>query len=229
MIANKKEFALGAGMMAGFLIVLILMFLPLYEGRNFLNYMDDLYNSISKGSADYTPQLAQQAREYEGKSISVSLDMADPRQAEETAPLFAQGGAAVDVSGSTVKVEGDLGRILANCLADSSALFENAGDKLREKYGIPERQVLYNWWSALKAVQKQLEKQEVFREAIFVGTVMKKGVECSYNYYKVEPKKISEKLGIVVFSLVFYVVYTVWYGFAILHLFQGVGLKLGHG
>jgi hypothetical protein len=228
MIANKKEFALGAGMMTGFIIVLILMFLPLYGGKNLLDYMDDLYNSISKGSASYIPQLGEQAREFEGKSISVSLGMADPKQAEETAPLFAQGGAAVDVSGSTVKVEGDLGRILANCLADSEALFENAGDKLREKYGVPERQVLYNWWSALKATQKQLEKQEIFREAVFVGTVMKKGVECSYNYYKIEPKKISEKLGIVVFSLVFYVVYTVWYGFAILHLFQGVGLKLGH-
>jgi len=58
---------------------------------------------------------------------------------------------------------------------------------------------------------------------------MKKGVECSYNYYGIDPQQISDRLGIVVFSLVFYVLYTVWYGFAILYLFQGLGLKLEHG
>lgn len=229
MIASKKEFNIGAGMMVGFAVVLILMFLPLYGGKNFLDYMDDLYNTISKGSADYLPKLREEARAFEGKPVSLSLNLADPRQAEETAPLFAKGGASVEVAGSVLKVEGDLGQILVNCLEDSDALFENGGDRLREKYGTEERRVLYNWWSALKAAEKQLKKKQAFKEANFVGTVMKKGVECSYNYYTIEPKKITEKLGIVIFSLVFYVVYTVWYGFAILYLFQGLGLKMGHG
>ena len=229
MIASKKEFTIGSLLMAGFAVVLILIFLPLYSGQNALNYMDDLYNSISKASANYLPELQTQAREFEGKPISLTLGLADPRQAEETAPLFAEGGAVVEVAGSALMVSGDLGQILARCLADAKDLYENAGDRLREKYGTPERRVIYNWWSALKAAEKQLKKQKAFREADFIGTVMKKGVECSYNYYTIEPRKITEKLGIVVLSLVFYVVYTIWYGFAVLYLFQGWGLKLEHG
>ena len=155
--------------------------------------MDDLYNSISKASANYLPQLQVKAREFEGRPVSVTLVLADPRQAEETAPLFAKGGAAVEVAGSNLKVEGDLGQILANCLTDAGDMFENAGDRIREKYGTPERRVLYNWWSALKEAEKQLNKQKKFQEANFIGTVMKKGVECSYNYYTTEPKKITEK------------------------------------
>ena len=56
----------------------------------------------------------------------------------------------------------------------------------------------------------------------------KKAVECSYNYYRVEPQGIGDRWGTVVFSLIFYVVYTLWYGFAILFMFEGWGLKLGH-
>ena len=228
MIASKREFTIGAVLMAGFTAVLILIFLPLFGGKNGLDYMDDLYNSISKESANYLPQLQVRAREFEGRPVSVTLVLADPRQAEETAPLFAEGGATVEVTGSNLKVEGDLGRILANCLTDAVDMFENAGDSIREKYKTPERRVVYNWWFALKAAEKQLNKQKKFQEANFIGTVNKKGVECSYNYYTIEPKKITEKLGTVVFSLAFYVVYTVWYGFAIMYLFQGLGLNLEH-
>jgi hypothetical protein len=32
----------------------------------------------------------------------------------------------------------------------------------------------------------------------------------------------------VILSLLFYVVYTLWYGVGVLYLFEGLGLKLGH-
>ncbi len=35
-------------------------------------------------------------------------------------------------------------------------------------------------------------------------------------------------LGIVIFSLIFYVVYTLWYGFAIMFMFEGWGMRLEH-
>ena len=43
------------------------------------------------------------------------------------------------------------------------------------------------------------------------------------------PEQIKDKVGIVIFSLAFYVIYTMWYGFAILFVFEGWGLKIsGH-
>ena len=61
-----------------------------------------------------------------------------------------------------------------------------------------------------------------------VALVVKKAVELGYNYYKVEPQKIGNKIGIVIFSLVFYVIYTLWYGFAIMFMFEGWGMRLEH-
>ena len=94
------------------------------------------------------------------------------------------------------------------------------------KYGYNERQVLYNWWKACKEMDKDLKRQKRFEEATVVTLLKKKAVETSYNYYKIEPQKITDRIGVVIFSLVFYVIYTMWYGFAIMYMFEGWGLQL---
>jgi predicted amidophosphoribosyltransferase len=142
--------------------------------------------------------------------------------------LFEHSGEAVQVSPDQISVTGDLGRMLANCLADADSMYANSGDKVAGKYGYEEKRALYNWWQALKGMEKDLKHQKKFKEAKAVALVKKKAVETAYNYYTIEPQKISDKLGIVIFSLVFYVIYTLWYGFAILFLFEGWGLKLEH-
>jgi hypothetical protein len=228
MIAKKKEFYGGFGMLIGFFVVLVIVFSPVFKGQNGLDYLDSLYNSISKGSAHYIPKVKKDTDKFSGNSISVTLDMKDEAQAKQTAPLFMKGGALVNVSGAELKVSGDLGKILENCLADSEHMYVNDGEKIKGKYGYDERQVLYNWYVALKAMDKDLKAQKKFKEAKVVTQVIKKAVECSYNYYTIEPQKISDRYGIVIFSLIFYVVYTLWYGFAIMFMFEGWGMKLGH-
>jgi hypothetical protein len=154
--------------------------------------------------------------------------MADEAQAQQTAALFMKGGALVNVSGTGLKVEGELGKILANCLEDSDSMYINDGQTISSKYGYNERQVMFNWWKALKSMDKGLTKQKEFEAAKVVSQVVNKAVECSYNYYKIEPQKISDRVGIVIFSLVFYVVYTLWYGFSVMYMFEGWGMKLEH-
>ena len=228
MIADRKAFTTGLVLMVGFGVVLGCMFLPLFNGKNTLNVLDDLYNSISKSSADYIPHLQELCGNYDGRQVSLTLSVANVDQAERIAPLLRQGGAVVAENGPQLRVTGDLGAMVRNCLADCAALFGNAGNELEKKYGQPGKVVVYDWWVALKAIEKQLTRQKMFPEAEFVGTVNKKGVECSYNYDGIEPQRISAKAGTVIFSLAFYVVYTVWYGFGFLYLFQGLGLRLEH-
>jgi len=228
MLHNKKEFYGGVGLMAAFLVVLVIMFMPVFNGHNGLNYMDNLYNSISKGSAYYIPDLKTKAAKYYGNVITASVEMKDEKQAGETAFLFRKSGAMADVDKKVIKVSGDLGSILTNCLEDSDEMFHNRGDGVKAKYGMDERLSLYNWWMALKALNKDLNKQKKFAETKFIGDINKRAVECAYNYYGVDPQNIGDKWGIVVFSLAFYVVYTMWYGYSILFMFEGWGLKLEH-
>jgi len=228
MIENKKEFYGGFGLLIGFAVILGIIFLPIFKGQNGLQYLDNLYNSISKGSAYYIQTVKKETDTFSGKSIQVVIEMADEARAQQTASLFMKGGALVNVSGTGLKVEGDLSKILSNCLADADSMYINDGQTISSKYGYNERQVLFNWWKALKSMNKGLTKQKEFEAAKVVSQVVKKAVECSYNYYKIEPQKISDRVGIVIFSLVFYVVYTLCYGFSVMYMFEGWGMKLEH-
>ena len=228
MIVNKKKFYGGAAMMVAFIVILIIMFMPIFKGQNALNYLDALFNSISKGSAYYIPKVLKESEKFKGNSVSVTLPMANKNQAVQTAALFEAGGAEAIVKEANLKVTGDLGRILANSLADADAMYRNDEGKVSGKYGYDEKRVLFNWWKAFGGMDKDLKKQKKFNEAKVVSLVVKKAVESSYNYYKIEPQRISDCWGIVLFALVFYVFYTLWYGFAIMFMFEGWGLALGH-
>jgi hypothetical protein len=228
MIAKVKQFYTGFGLMIGFMIVLVFFFLPFYEGKNALDYLDNLYNSISKGSAYYIPKVKEETARFNGNVVNMTLATSSPKQAEQTALLFKAGGADAMVKEAQLQVAGDLGKILENALADADIMYRNEGNKVVEKYGYDERQVLFNWWKAMQEMDKDLGKQKKFKEGKAASLVQKKAIEASYNYYKIEAQQIGERLGTVLFSLVFYVIYTLWYGFSILFMFEGWGLKLGH-
>ncbi len=228
MIAHKKEFFGGVVMMAGFIVVLIIVFMPIFAGQNGLDYLDNLYNTISKGSAYYIPKVKKEADAFTGTSVGVTLVMAEEERATQTVPLFMKGGALVNVSGKELKVSGDLGNILDNCLADADLMYNNEGEKLSAKYGYEAKRIFLNWWVALNHMEADLKHQKKFKEAKVVALVIKKAVELGYNYYKIDSQKIGDKIGIVVFSLVFYVIYTLWYGFSIMFMFEGWGMRLEH-
>jgi hypothetical protein len=228
MIARQKQFATGSVLLIAFLVVLFIFFSPVFKGQNGLDYLDSLYNSISKGSAYFIPKLKEEAKAFNGTSVELSLALANPHQAQQTSQLFMKAGAMVNVADARLKVAGDLGKMMENCLADADAMYQNDGKAVADKYGFSERQALYNWWQAFKGVEKDLNDQNKFKEAKAVATISKKGIEMSYNYYKVEPQSIMDRLGVVIFSLVFYVIYTLWYGFAILFMFEGWGMQLEH-
>ncbi|MBF0468872.1 MAG: hypothetical protein HQK61_08310 [Desulfamplus sp.] len=231
MVAHKSIFIKGAILMAGFLIVLFLMFMPMFDGHHSINMMDNLYNSISKGSAYYIPGLVKDSEKY-NKEITLDIKLKSKEMAEEAALLLTTAGINVEQNEDSLSITGNLDKILQASLADSEMMFANDGKKIKEKYGYDEaydeKRVLFNWWNTLKNTNKALTKQEHFDEAKFVGNVMTRAVECSYNYYKVQAEHIKDKVGIVIFSLVFYVIYTVWFGFAIMYLFEGWGMKLSH-
>jgi hypothetical protein len=228
MIINKKEFFGGTALMAAFIVVLVIMFMPVFDGKNGLDYLDSLYNSISKGSAYYIPKVKEATDEFAGQAVSVTLHFEDADRARQTAPLFMQAGAMVNAAGKELRVSGDLSKIMAAALADADAMYHNQEEALLAKYGYDGKRALLNWWVALTYMEKGLEKQKMFKEAKVVSNANKRAIECSYNYYGIEAQSIGDKVGIVIFSLVFYVVYTMWYGFAILFMFEGWGLNLGH-
>ena len=76
MIANPKLFFRGVALMAAFVIVLVAMFLPIFDGYNTLEYMDSLFNSVSKGSAYYVADLKAEAEGQRSNAVAMTLAVA---------------------------------------------------------------------------------------------------------------------------------------------------------
>ncbi len=229
MIANRKEFYSGMGMMAIFLIVLGLFFTPIYNGHNGLSYLDNLYNSISKGSANYLEIVNKTAISHFGQTVEVSLSANNTDQAKSMFALLHKAEISATISGEkTLTAKGDLGMILQAAAQDATDMYHNQGQIVSERRDMEERNVLYTWWNLLASLEKQLKKQKRFTEAKQVALIVSRGIEPAYNYYGVEAQSIMDRMAVVAFSLIFYVVYTLWYGFAILFMFEGSGFKLEH-
>jgi len=51
---KKKELGIGIFLLVTFAAVMVMIFMPILDGGNALNYLDNLYNSISKGTSSST-------------------------------------------------------------------------------------------------------------------------------------------------------------------------------
>lgn len=228
MIANKKEFGGGLVMMIGFWIVFAILLSPVFEGKNLLDYMDGLYNSISKKSAYYIPDMVQKAEKLKGSAFEMTIKVEDKAAAPRVAAMLTKAGAKVEQGEEGLKVSGDLGVVLEAAMADTELAYTNNGEAIQAKHGAEAKQVMFDWHNTLSAMEKQFTKQEKFEESTTLYKAKTKAVETAYNYYGIEAQSIKDKLLIVVLSLAGYVVYTMWFGFSILFLFEGWGLKLEH-
>jgi len=224
---NKKSLSIGAFLAASFMGVLVLIFSPIFgDGKNGLVYSDDLFNKLSKGSSYFIPAVAKNNEKFIGKSVSVSIKMEKPEQVEKAVKVLAAAGAQAEATGQEIKVSADLGLLMSNALKDSDDMYRNDGKSVADRYGFEEKEVMTVWWNIMKVLDKQLKKDGMIEEAKIVSDVMKKAVETSYNFYGIEAQKVTEKAVLMIALLVFYVAYTMWWGFAIFFLFDGIGLTM---
>lgn len=228
-----QQKTIGYLLLASFTAVLVAIFMPLFPGTqgqkvNGLDYLDNFFNQLSKSSAYYIPDQLKKAEKYKGQQFTTSLKMKSAEAATVTAKLFATNQITAAAEGDKVKVDGDFGAMITAMLKDADLMYKNDGKALKAKYGVDERQAVYSWYLALTAMEKDMTKAGNFEQAKFVKNCMSKAVEPAYNYYEVEAKPVKEEIFLLIASLVFYTVYTMWYGFGLLYLFEGYGIKLDH-
>jgi hypothetical protein len=227
LITNKGPFTVGLLLSISFLAVLVLMFAPIYgEGINGLDYADDLFNKLSKGSSYFIPKLKESNKKAQGKTFNVTLAIEKPKDLELVSKLFTAAGCKVEVQGTNLKIEGDLGKTVDTILRDSDFMFNNKGKEVKTLYGVDEQEVMKAWWLALSKTDKFLKKNLKIEEANLLNEVSKKGIEPAFNFYKIEPQKVADRAGLMIFLLAFYVFYTMWWGYAIFYLFEGFGLTM---
>ncbi len=224
---RNKHLGMGIFLALTFWGVLALIFSPVFgEGRNGLAFADNLFNKLSKGSSYFIPKIMKANEKFIGKPFSVSIKVEEPADAEKIVKLFDTAGARAVIQGKEISLEGDLGKVMEAVLKDADAMYQNDGAKVSGIYGMDGKEVLQNWWQALSKMSKVFAKEKKIEEAKHVSDVYKKTVETAFNYYGIEPQKVIEKAGLMTSLLAFYVVYTMWWGFAIFYIFEGIGLTM---
>jgi len=224
-VRNKRTFSIGVVMIVSFILCYVGMMSPNFgNGRNGLEFADDMFNSLSKGSAYFIKDAQKVADGQKGKNINLTVKASSPADAEKWGKLYSTAGAAVTVKESSVTINGDYGKILSAVVADSDFMYHNDSKSLENKYGYDGREATNNWNSSLKKIDAALKAKSQFQEEFDLVKVQQKALEPAYNYYGVEIKKVSENKLSLAFLLSFYLVYTVWYGFGLFYLFDGLGI-----
>jgi len=225
---NSRTFGIGVVLAISFFSVLALIFAPVFgDGKNGLTYADDLFNKLSKGSSYFIPKLQKGVQGYAGRAFEAQVTLDKPETAALAATLFSAAGASASVEGAKLSVSGDLGAVLAAVLRDADDMYRNDGAAVSARYGgAKEKAALKTWWTALAAIDKSFKKAGKVEEAKIVSDVNKKAVETAYNYFGVEAQQVADKALLMTGLLVFYVIYTMWWGFAIFYIFDGVGLTM---
>lgn len=234
-VHDKKHMTWGMLMTIIFAGILIFMFSNTFQGRapgekiNAFEASDNLFNSIAKGSTNYFPTLLEENEKFKDHSINLTLNLSNDAVAEKGGELLQSAGISAQTMDTKITVQGQLGQILEAGLLDAQSMFNNQEQQLSNAYGLEGRKVTYVWWHIFNALEKSLTKVGDFKAAKFVGRANKRGIEVGYNFYGIPSQSATDKAGILTFSLVFYVLYTLWWGFSIFFLFEGLGLRMSSG
>lgn len=231
LIRDKSLFNRGLMLMASFLVIFVSLFLPIWGGHgNGLDAADNMFNKLSKGSSYFIPGVQKQALEMNGKQVTVTAKVKDAALAAVAVANLTKAGATAEYKDGAVTFTGDLGAILAAALVDADDLFNDRGQAVIDRYALTEKgaekTIAKGWWVVLDASIKPMQKLKLIQEAKAVSLVNKRGLEPGYNFYGIRSEKVLDNVLPLVGLLVFYVIYTMWYGYAIFDMFAGIGLGM---
>ena len=241
LIRNGKAFTRGLLLMASFIVVFVLFFMPVFpaqEGRgektNGLVYADHLFNTLSKGSSNFFDPSLQDPKSVDvavegvkGINVDLEVPVKNVDLIEPAVKLLAEYGFEASASGAAVKMKGDVYVLFKGILADSLSTYNNKLDEVSGRHGgMDGHQVMKAYWALVDGMIKPMQRAGLVKEATVANTVKGKAVESSYNFYGITPLRVVDNIPLVAGFLIFYVVYTMWYGFAIFELFEGIGLTM---
>ena len=221
---NRKKLGLGLLGLAGFAVVFVLLVSPVFGDRNGLQWADSLFNRLSKESAYFVPKLRPQAAQFEGTPFGAEVAARSDHEAGQVAALFTAAGCRASIDGTKVRIDGDLGAAAKALMADAEDMHYGRLDRLRTRYGFDGKEAIYGWWVAFDAIFDDYVTHRQVAASDFAIAMRTKVCEPAYNFCGIEPLRCSQAALPLAALLLFYLVYTVWYGFSIMSLFEGAGI-----
>jgi hypothetical protein len=225
-IKSRRKFLKGTIGLVTFSVAFCLWVFPVTGNRTGVQFADDLFNQFSKNSAYHIPSALKMAQKFKGVAIDISFNPRWPGADRSLTKIIeAQGMSAYPVGDGRVRIKGDLGLLGIAAATDADLLFKGNEKTLEGKYGLPGKDVIYYWWTAFDDLVRRYVQLNRVSEADFTKFMTTRVLEPSYNFAGIIPRKVMEKAGMISFLLLTYLSYTLWYGFSILFLFEGLGIS----
>jgi hypothetical protein len=174
MVTQKTDTFLGLILIAEFIGILILLYLPIIENKTPITFLDDLYKSISKGAVYFIPALREKAKDFEKTNIDIFFVVMNDRQKEQFLQLLISSEINFEIIENQIHIRDNLFRIMQRILLDADEMSKNISEGIRNRYNTNEKEIIFNWWSLLNKIEFQLTKQKLIAAATFVSRVKEK-------------------------------------------------------
>jgi hypothetical protein len=225
-IQNKKKFWGGVSGLLLFSLILGFWLSPRGDHRSGLERVDQLFNQMAKNSTYFIPDAVKLSQKFEGTTVDFGIQSRWPGDDTRMAQILQANRLTAALLGDgRVRIKGDLGLMGKSASVDAELLFKARESDLRAKYGCSGKEAIYYWWVAFDGLTRRFIQENRSPEADFTRFMTTRVLEPAYNFAGIETKSIGENMGRVAFFLGFYLLYTLLYGFSILFLFEGLGIK----
>lgn len=232
-IRHRRSFLRGITLLLLFGVVFVILLSPIFHGddgnaQTGLEYADTVFNELSKGSSYFIPQVNSAIKPYMGSAVSFNIPLKEEKYVNLITLMLKKANAEVDYDSDSFIVKGNLGKILSQATEDADLLYHNRGDEVSHRYeGNKPLDVAKAWWRLLNFCINGLQKEQRYKEAKVIDLVVKKAIEPGNNFYSIKPIQASKHIVLITMLLSFYILYAIWYGFAIYDIFEGCGLVVG--
>ncbi len=139
LIHEKAPFIRGSLLLISFLVLFAVLLMPVMrdESGNHLTglqYADNVFNELSKGSSYFIPGVRESVKKVDGKQVQTTVTLKKADLAPLAVALLQKAGVDAVADGGKVSFKGDLGLILTSATDDADALYHNDADAVTKKY-----------------------------------------------------------------------------------------------
>jgi hypothetical protein len=225
LVRNPKKFWVGLVGLAVFFVVLGVWLSPISDGKTGIQLADQVFNEFAKNSANYLADAKSRLPAFGNTTVDFGITPKDAQEGERILSMMrANNLTAVATGDGRVRITGNLGQFASQAVADAELVYYNQASGLQEKYKLDGSQVVSAWWAVFNGLSRRYTQESKAVEADFTKVIATKVLEPAYNFRGIQPRNISDHAPLMVLFLGFYVIYTIWYGFSIMYLFEGLGI-----
>ena len=229
LVRQKKNFIRGVLMLGTFALLFVFLLFPvLHDEYNRpltgLQFADNVFNELSKGSSNFIPMCRAEVKKMEGRNIDINVAFTKKPELKDMAVnVLTKAGAKAEIKGDRLYISGDAKAVAAMYDLNPADAQVQAGGNAEEAIALKAARA---WWYSLSPAIKALQKQDKVAEAKAVDQIMRRAIEPGNNFYSLNGAKVKDHVVLLTLMLVFYLLYTLWYGFSIFELFEGIGLAM---